>query len=125
MKRQRRRRNKGALSMLGVLLVASILASAAYAFTAQVTFSGTSQAGDGTNTINASAVSNVHFTLDAVTDTKIASFTFNLTNPPTSTSALVKAKVASGSSTYATCVDTTHPAAGAEVSGDLWTCTYA
>ena len=59
-----RRRTKGLKSVLGMLFVAGILASSAYAFTATIVVSG-SKAGDGPGVVSALPNVTPSYTLDA------------------------------------------------------------
>ena len=88
----------GKSRLLGALVVAVALATGAYAFTATNTVPGSS-AGSGSGTISGYTVSNVAYQLNATTPTDIDSVSFTLS----ASASQAKAKIVSGSSTYASC----------------------
>jgi len=105
MKRSNRRRRYALAALLAL-----IVATSAYAYTAANTVPNT-KAGDGQGTISGYVVSSVKYTLDATNPANIASVAFTLDAPATT----VKAKLVSGSSTYQDCI----------VAGTAVTCTFA
>jgi hypothetical protein len=104
--------------LLGVLVLAGILASSAYAFTASVTFSGNAGAGDGTKVISNENVT-AKYVLDASDPTKISkvNLTFDTSGGAVipATTGTVEASV-TAVVTWQTCTNT-----GAAT----WSCTYA
>lgn len=116
MKRHSKRKMK---SLVGMLVLAGILASGAYAFTATINVGGTYQAGDsGSKTIPTGNVT-VKYVLDAANPTKLSkvNLTFDTTGGATipSTTSTVEVSV-TASATWQTCTNT-----GAAT----WSCTYA
>lgn len=89
-------RKKG--RFLGALVVAGVVATGAYAFTASNTVPP-SNAGSGNGTISGYTVSGIAYTLNATTPTDIDSVAFTLNANATT----AKAKVVSGSTTYTAC----------------------
>ena len=104
-------------SLLGMLILAGILASSAYAFTASITFSGNAGAGEGTKAISNENVT-AKYVLDAADPTKISkvNLTFDTTGGAVipSTTGTVEASV-TATVTWQTCTNT-----GAAT----WSCTY-
>ena len=88
----------GRTRFLGALVLAGVLAAAAYAFTATNTVPATS-AGAGSGTISGYTVSAVQYQLNATTPTNVDSVTFTLNAAATT----AKAKIVSGSTTYTDC----------------------
>jgi hypothetical protein len=84
-----------------VAVIAAILASAAYAFTAANTVPGT-QAGSGAGTISGYTATAVTYTLNATTPTNIDAVAFTI-NP--TTTATVKVQLAAAGSWYS-CTNT-------------------
>jgi hypothetical protein len=115
MKRRKHLRMKG---LLGVLVLAGILASSAYAFTASVTFSGNAGAGDGTKVISNENVT-AKYVLDGTDPTKISkvNLTFDTTGGAIipATTGTVEVSV-TATVAWQTCTNT-----GAAT----WSCTYA
>lgn len=89
-------RRKG--RFLGALMVAGVVATGAYAFTASNTVPP-SNAGSGNGTISGYTVSGIAYTLNATTPTDIDSLAFTLNASATT----AKAKIVSGSTAYTTC----------------------
>ncbi|MGE5690942.1 MAG: hypothetical protein ACM33B_10345 [Pseudomonadota bacterium] len=102
-KRPKRRR------LLVTLVVAGVLASATYAFTASNTVSA-SKAGDGSGAISGYAVSSVSYTLNATNPSNLDSVSFTLD----AAASTVKIKLVSSGSTWYGCTNT---------SGNNWSCT--
>ncbi len=88
------------LRIAGLAVVAALLATSAYAFTAGVTFSGTNAAGDGSGTVSGYSVSAVVWTLDATDPTKMESVAFTIN----SSTATVQVSVDGGTS-WETCAN--------------------
>ena len=84
--------------VLGAVVVAVVMATGAYAFTATNTVPNSS-AGSGNGTISGYTVSAVAYQLNATTPSNIDTMTFTLSANATT----VKAKVVSGSTTYTNC----------------------
>jgi len=106
MKRSNRRRRYALAALL-----AFIVATSAYAYTAANTVPAT-KAGDGQGTISGYVVSSVKYTLDTTNPANIASVAFTLDAPATE----VKAKLVSSSTSYQNCTIT---------GGTSVTCTFA
>lgn len=100
------RKRRGRL--LATLVVAGVLATATYAFTASNTVPA-SKAGDGSGTISGYTVSNVAYTLNATNPSNLDSVGFTLD----SAASVAKIKLVSSGSTWYSC---TNP------SGNDWTC---
>lgn len=75
-------------TILGVLVVATILSAGAYAFTAANTVSA-STAGSGTGTVSGYQATNIGYSLNATDPTKVDTVTFTL-NPTTASQLQVK-----------------------------------
>lgn len=108
--------------VVGFLAIMAIFATAAYAFTAQNTFSGPNSAGDGSDTINGYTVSSVHYTLktDTSGNSVITQVSFALS--PDSNATQVSARLQTGSNTYSgweSCSAATPPSTGP------WTCDFS
>ena len=88
----------GRTRVVGVVVIAAVLAVGAYAFTATNTVPPSS-AGAGSNTISGYTITNVAYQLNATTPTNIDTMTFTLDT----SAGTVKAKVVSGSATYTNC----------------------
>src|SRR3954451_8376838 len=114
MKRRKHLKMKG---LLGVLVLAGILASSAYAFTASITFTGNAGAGDGTKTISNENVT-AKYVLDTVDPTKTSkvNLTFDTTGAATipATTGTVEVSVTASVSWQ------TGPTTGAAT----WSCPY-
>ena len=93
------RKRRGRL--LATLVIAGVLATATYAFTASNTVPA-SRAGDGSGAISGYTVTNVAYTLSATTPSEIDLWTFDLN----AAASVVRSKVVSGSSTYVNCTNT-------------------
>ena len=89
---------KGKRRFLGALVVAVVMATGAYAFTATNTVPASS-AGSGNGAISGYTVSAIAYQLNATTPSNIDSMTFTLS----ANASAVKAKVVSGSTTYTSC----------------------
>ena len=89
---------KGNRRVLGAVVVAVVMATGAYAFTATNTVPNSS-AGSGNGTISGYTISAVAYQLNATTPSNIDTMTFTLSANATT----VKAKVVSGSTTYTNC----------------------
>jgi len=63
---------------LAVMAIFAVVAVSAFGFAAANTGPGTTNAGDGTSTIDGYTVSNVHYTLDGTDPSTIDTVTFNL-----------------------------------------------
>jgi hypothetical protein len=115
MKRRKHLKMKG---LFGVLVLAGILASSAYAFTASITFSGNAGAGDGTKAISNENVT-AKYVLDAADPTKISkvNLTFDTTGGAIipATTGTVEVSV-TATVTWQTCTNT---------AAATWSCTYA
>lgn len=85
------------LRIAGLAVVAALLATSAYAFTAGVSFSGTNAAGDGSSTVGGYSVSGVTWTL-ASNPANVDSVAFTIS----SSTAAVQVSVDGGSS-WTTC----------------------
>jgi hypothetical protein len=94
-------RRRSGSKLLVVAVVAGILASAAYAFTASNTVP-TTQAGSGSNSISGYTATAVTYTLNATTPTNIDAVAFTIA--PTTT-ATVKVQLVTGGSWYS-CTNT-------------------
>ena len=101
------RKRRGRL--LITLVVAGVLATATYAFTASNTVPA-SRAGDGSGTISGYTVSNVAYTLNATNPSNLDSVAFTLD----AAASVAKIKLVSSGSTWYSC---TNP------SSNNWTCT--
>jgi hypothetical protein len=89
----KRQRNKGGL--IATLLLAGVLGTSAYAFTASNTISNPGNAGDGTSgSMSGYTISNVHY--GSVGGTNVESVTFDI-SPAVSASGTVKAAVSDNS----------------------------
>ena len=88
----------GKSRLLGALVVAGAMGTAAYAFTATNTVPASS-AGSGSGTISGYTVSAVAYQLNATTPTDVDSVTFTLNANATT----AKAKIVSGSTSYTSC----------------------
>jgi hypothetical protein len=99
---------------LGALVVAVVMATGAYAFTATNTVPASS-AGSGNGTISGYTVSAIAYQLNASTPSNIDTMTFTLSANATT----VKAKVVSGSSTYTDCTVTGGVNASCDFSPDI------
>jgi hypothetical protein len=100
------RKRRGRL--LATLVVAGVLATATYAFTASNTVPA-SKAGDGSGAISGYTVSNVAYTLNATNPANLDSVAFTLDAAAT----VAKIKLVAAGSTWFNC---TNP------SGNNWTC---
>jgi hypothetical protein len=105
-KRSRRR-----LRIVAITAAASMLAFAAYAFTATNTVPA-SKAGDGNGAISGYSVSAIKYELDASNPANIDKVTFTLDAAATT----VKAKVVNASTTYTDCSNT---------GGNNWSCDFS
>jgi hypothetical protein len=94
-------RNKRRRSVLAALLVAGVLGSAAYAFTASNTVPATT-AGSGSGAISGYTVSSVAYNLNATTPTNLDSVAFTIA--PT-TASVVKIQLAAAGTWYS-CTNT-------------------
>ncbi len=92
------RKLAGKRRLLGALVVAVVMGTGAYAFTATNTVPS-SQAGSGNGTISGYTISAIAYQLNATTPSNIDTMTFTLS----ANAATVKAKVVSGSTTYTSC----------------------
>ena len=88
----------GKSRLLGALVVAGAMGTAAYAFTATNTVPASS-AGSGSGTISGYTVSAVAYQLNATTPTDVDSVTFTLNANATT----AKSKIVSGSTSYTSC----------------------
>jgi len=113
-----KRKRRNIKSLAGLLVLAGILASGAYAYTASITINGNAQAGDGTKAVPTGSVT-AKYVLDASDPTKISkvNLTFDVSGGATipSTTGTVEVSVTSPV-TWQTCTNT-----GAAT----WSCTYA
>ena len=100
------RKRRGRL--LATLVVAGVLATATYAFTASNTVPA-SRAGDGSGAISGYTVSNVAYTLNATNPANLDSVAFTLD----ASASVAKIKLVAAGSTWYSC---TNP------SGNNWTC---
>jgi len=105
---------KGKRRFLGALVVAVVMATGAYAFTATNTVPASS-AGSGNGTISGYTVSAIAYQLNASTPSNIDTMTFTLSANATT----VKAKVVSGSPTYTNCTVTGGVNASCDFSPDI------
>lgn len=80
--RSRRRAGKrsGRRRLLLPLAVALVAASAVYAFTAAISFSGTVQAGAGTGSPTTPSITSMYFTYDSNTPTSVSSLTLSFSS---------------------------------------------
>lgn len=94
------RRNRS-IRVFGTMLLLFVLATATYAFTANNTFSGDNQAGQGVGVISGYEASNISYTLDSGDPSSIASVTFTLDGAATDVRARINTTAADGA--WATC----------------------
>jgi hypothetical protein len=110
--RSRRRAGKrsGRRRLLLPLAVALVAASAVYAFTAAISFSGTVQAGDGVGSPTTPSITSMYFTYNSNTPTQVSSVTLNFSS--------------SVNSVLASLVGTWSNSCSGSGSGP-WTCTWS
>lgn len=87
----------------GAAVLAAVLVSGVFAFTASNTVPA-SQAGEGQGTITGYVLSSVHYTLNAADPTKVDAVAFTLDSTPPVNSTL-KAKLIATGSTWYTCTN--------------------
>jgi hypothetical protein len=110
--RSRRRAGKrsGRRRLLLPLAVALVAASAVYAFTASISISGTTQAGDGVGSPTTPSITSMYFTYNSNTPTQVSSVTLNFSS--------------SVNSVLASLVGTWSNSCSGSGSGP-WTCTWS
>jgi hypothetical protein len=116
MSKRRHTKGKGIKGMMGAVVVAGIVASSAYAFTATTTVNA-SQAGDGTGAVTGGTVTPTYQLLGSDAS-KVTSITLTFASGISQTGTVKVRAIVAG--TWQACV-----AQGAGATRTVWLCSYA